>query len=248
MSTANLHIHPKLSQCKVCSKQTSIIDITVTKHQDIDGCEVVKCNNCHSFWYVCLKHNNRFSMSNKSKMVKHFSVFHKQADYKDISFIPTNQTNTESEIANIDDESSSNDVNFMSYNDTDHTPVPSPPQSPIINSKMQTTNQTDLHQTNILQQQIQHVNDSFFGDEISSYGNGFCGICANAFAQSYHCDFKSSKHEASFHLQATYLCSQLTENQQKQLASLMNDIITKRFDTTKVPNSIADIRKFYTTG
>ena len=162
MSTANLHIHPKLSQCKVCSKQSSVIDITVTKHQEIDGCEVVKCNNCHSFWYVCLKHNNRFSMSNKSKMVKHFSVFHKQADYKDISFIPTNQTNTESEIANIDDESSSNDVNFMSYNDTDHTPVPSPQQSPIINSKMRTTNQTELQQTNILQQQIQYVNDSFF--------------------------------------------------------------------------------------
>ena len=116
---------------------------------------------------------------------------------------------------------------------------------------MQTTNQTDLNQTNFLQQQIQHVNGSFFADEISINGNGICGICgicANAFAQSYHCNFKSSIHEALFHLQATHLCSQLIENQQKQLSSLMNDIITKRFDTTKVRDSIADIRKFYTTG
>ena len=111
-------------------------------------------------------------------MVKHFSVLHTKSHYKDIISNPTNQTNTESEIANIDDESSSNDVNFMSYNDIDHTPVPSSPQSPNINSKQQTTNQadlnqTDLNQTNFLQQQIQHVNDSFVADESSINGNGF---------------------------------------------------------------------------
>ena len=83
---------------------------------------------------------------------------------------------------------------------------------------------------------------------MANYGNGICGITANAFVQSFHCYSKSSLHEASFHLQETHLCSQLAQNQQKQLASLVSDIMTKTFDTTKIPMLIADIRKFHTNG
>ena len=46
MSTTKFYIHPKLSQCNFFPKESFIIDINVTKQQEIDGCEIVKCNKC----------------------------------------------------------------------------------------------------------------------------------------------------------------------------------------------------------
>ena len=82
MSTTTFNIHPKLSKCNICSKECYIVDINVTKHDSLNGCDVIKCNKCHSVWYICAVHNNRFSMSNKSKMVKHFTTLHSQPALK----------------------------------------------------------------------------------------------------------------------------------------------------------------------
>ena len=242
MSTAAYNIHPKLLKCKICSKDSSIIDINVTKHEELNGCDIIKCNKCHSVWYICKIHNNRFNISNKSKMVKHFSLLHSQSEIK--------KTNSSCSQKELDVEShASNENQFSLLDDSDHTPIPSPPQSPnnytsnIFNNHCHTKNQIDQ-----LKEQFKDGNENFFIDEMSSHGNGICGITANAFSQSFHCQSKSSMHEASFHLQATHFCSQLKEKQQKQFASLMNDVMTKKFETTKIPISIGDIRKFYTNG
>ena len=82
MSTVAYNIHPKLIKCKICSKESSVTDINVTKHEELNGCDIIKCNKCHSVWYICKIHNNRFSISNKSKMVKHFTLLHSQPEIK----------------------------------------------------------------------------------------------------------------------------------------------------------------------
>jgi len=248
MSTTSSNIHPKLSKCNICSKERSVVDIEVIKHGNYHGCDIVKCNNCHSAWYICSLHHKRFSMSNQSKMVKHFTSLHAKALMENSKSVYSKKTiddtNEQDQGIAADD-----DMFFRSIEDSDHTPVPSPPLSPNMYCTLTGTNHPQTKdQMELIQDQFKDTRANFFVDEMANYGNGICGITANAFAQSFHTSSKSSLHEASFHLQATHFCSQLTQNQQKQFASLMNDIMTKKFDTTKIPMSIADIRKFYTNG
>ena len=70
------NIHPKLSKCNQCSKVCSSINIKLTPHPTVKECSIVNCQRCHSMWYVCIRHNNRFSYANKSKMMKHFNTLH----------------------------------------------------------------------------------------------------------------------------------------------------------------------------
>ena len=96
MSTAAFNIHPKVIKCKICSKESLVIDINVTKHEELNGCNIIKCNKCHSVWYICRINNNRFSISNKSKMVKHFTLLHSQPEIK-----KTNSLCSQKELNNL---------------------------------------------------------------------------------------------------------------------------------------------------
>ena len=70
------NIHLKLSKCNECSKVYLSINIKLTPHPTVEECSIVNCQRCHSMWYVCTRHNNRFSYANKSKMMKHFNTLH----------------------------------------------------------------------------------------------------------------------------------------------------------------------------
>ena len=216
MSTTTFNIHPKLSKCNICSKECYIVDINVTKHDSLNGCDVIKCNKCHSVWYICAVHNNRFSMSNKSKMVKHFTTLHSQPALKATTSLYTKENS--SDINKFDQEiDTQSEIFFTSLDASDHTPIPSPPLSPnVYEEKTSNKHSQPKDQTNLLQDQFKNEKVNYYVDEMDNHGNGICGITANAFSQSFHCYSKSSLHEASFHLQATHFCSNLTEKQQKQ--------------------------------
>ena len=82
MSNDSKTIHPKLSKCKTCFKTFSWINIKLTPHPTINQCTIVSCQRCHSLWYICTQHNNRFSYTNWSKMIQYFNNLHPSSQLK----------------------------------------------------------------------------------------------------------------------------------------------------------------------
>ncbi len=76
MSDQLITLHPKLSKCNTYSKTSTSINIKTKKHPTVNDCHIVNCQQCHSIWYVCTQHTNRFSSSNRSKMIQHFKTLH----------------------------------------------------------------------------------------------------------------------------------------------------------------------------
>ena len=252
-SQTTSNIHPKLSKCNSCSKKTLDININISFHPDIKECNIVKCNQCQSFWYVCLLHNKRFSASNKSKMVKHFGLTHPEKEVTDN--LDTSHENCPDETQNYKDNDVhwNNDTVWSLDDDSAHSlilspPISSPTSSKNLEERINDNQNESNNERHILLEQFKESNGNFFIDEICKTGNGICGITAKAFAQSNYYESKSTLEEASFHLQATQFCSNLTESQQKQLASLLNQVLYKKFVSTKIPSTIGDIKKFYMSG
>ena len=54
--------------------------------------------------------------------------------------------------------------------------------------------------------------------------------------------------ESQFHMNATHFCIGLSEYEQRRFASILNNIGLTNFETTKIPLSFGEIKKYYTTG
>ena len=255
MSNQIPNIHPKLSKCNECFKVCSSINIKLTPHPTVKECSIVNCHRCHSMWYVCIKHNNRFSYANKSKMMKHFNTLHHPGNNNTLSItqVKIEDTNGNEDITKCD--SSDDNGGLNDYNnsvDASDFSVSSPVNCHMNDTDVDILQNRDRSQYEnqivLVEEQFHNGNNKFFADEIRNRGHGICGITASAFSQSYHSQSTSSLHEALFHLRNTYFCSQLTENQQKEFGYILSEIISKKFETTKIPSSISDIRKFYIKG
>ena len=255
MSNDTKTIHPKLSKCNKCFKTFSTINIKLTPHPTIEQCTIVSCQRCHSLWYVCTHHNNRFSYSNRSKMIQHFNNLHPPSRIETLSLAQPKRQDREGQQEHVDFSLSAGHNSTMMFDNCDNSydsSLHSSPNDDLINSNIIVQHNRDIshleHQQMLVEKQFQNINSQFFVDEVQNHGHGICGITSKAFSQNHHCQSNSSLHEALFHLRTTYFCSHLTENQQKEFALILNDISSKKFETTKIPLSMTDIRKFYTSG
>ena len=252
-------IHPRLSKCNKCFKNQCIIDVETSQHPKFEHCKILKCKKCKLFWYACIKCNKRFSHSNTSRMNNHFVNEHsppnnddtfeyinlEETDENPHALYP-NEYNDNRNISETNDEtlilSPSSDRSCESILSNDN-------HNQIIdeNIKRQKTSEDEAN-SRFLNQFFEPNSRMFLKNERENPGNGICGLVATAFSQSYFNESKTTLHEAIFHLNATHFCTQLTESQQSQFSSILYDIVTKHFSSTKIPTSISDIRKHYTTG
>ena len=72
-------------------------------------------------------------------------------------------------------------------------------------------------------------------------------LISNSFAQDLNSTSEINKSECQFHLETTKFCLGLTESQQNQFASLLHQVTTTDFNSTRLPLDHNDIRKFYTS-
>ena len=72
-------------------------------------------------------------------------------------------------------------------------------------------------------------------------------LISNTFAQDLNSTTEINKSECQFHLETTKFCLGLTESQQNQFASLLHQVTTTDFNSTRLPLDHNDIRKFYTS-
>ena len=111
MSTTKFNIHKKMTKCHICSTKSWVINVNETKHENLNGCNIVQCKKCHSVWYFCSLHNYTFSMSNQSKMVKHFTLLHIQLYVKENNSVCPNKKT--SGVNNLDLDNDSNNEIFL---------------------------------------------------------------------------------------------------------------------------------------
>ena len=69
-------------QLKICSK-CGKSDVELTMNTTWQDCSVLNCVKCGNRWYVCFKHNKRFSLKSFTRMNNHFRMYHTCAEIKD---------------------------------------------------------------------------------------------------------------------------------------------------------------------
>ena len=262
MSTDNKPtiIHPRLTKCYNCYKQACKIDVEITQHPQFENCKTLKCRTCKSIWYICVECVKRFSHSNKSRMNNHFINEHPTCNntmtMDCINIDKTTMNQDEYDTPFYDDGSDISDTEFVTQTLASDdisiecflSNINNDKSVYNTNKKQKLTNRTTQQHSILDKQHFEQNSNKFINDEKENAGNGMCGLIATAFSQSYFNDSKATLDESIFHLNATHFCSQLTEVQQIQFSSMLHDIVTKKFTTTKIPTSISDIRKHYTTG
>ena len=93
-----------------------------------------------------------------------------------------------------------------------------------------------------------HQSITYFDNELKQTGQGICALVSSAFTQNFYHDFKTQVIESKFHIDATHFCIGLSEYEQRQFASILNNIGLTKFETTKIPTSFGEIKKYYTNG
>ena len=252
-------IHPRLSKCYNCYKASCKIDVEITQHPQFEHCKTLKCRTCKNIWYICVECTKRFSHSNKTRMYNHYANSHSTCekittidctnvhepsfhqDVHDTTIYDDGSDISETYIAQqvLTPDEISIDC-FLSNINND--------KSVCNNNKKRKSNNGNTQHSILANQHFERKSSKFINDEKENPGNGMCGLITTAFQQSHFNDSKATLDESIFHLNATHFCSQLTEVQQIQFSSILQNIVTKNFSSTKVPTSLSDIRKHYTTG
>jgi len=89
---------------------------------------------------------------------------------------------------------------------------------------------------------------TYFDNELKQTGQGICGLVSSAFTQNFFHNFKTQMAESKFHINATHFCIGLSEYEQRRFASILNNIGLTKFETTRIPTSFGDLKKYYTSG
>ena len=220
--------HPKLDICKKCSCLVNFKE----NHLKWNSCKLVKCSQCHFAWFICVQHTKYFDFKHQSRMKSHFETLHED----NVEFVQQSTNHLlslESEIGICND---NNNSDHESYND-------------VQQSKKQRSNnfnqsyQSDTYPNSPFEERSHR----YFADEYQSKNSGICGLIGRALSENQHSDSKAEYDEARWHMNAAHFCSGLTEQQQFQFTFLLRKSQEDNFITTRLPISLNDIKRFYTT-
>ena len=247
----------KLLKCKRCLQITSS---SPQSHVTYKNCYTCFCSNpnCSEFWFICSQHNIRFSSSKISRMRSHFlNVTHCDNNINTsqsttcttaITKFATNiiNNNLQSEL-NVDDSYDFDDLSYESSNhegSIDLSESPSSPKRLKIVGNVDNDSATDTSTEYILPYRTQQ----FFENEKKLVGSGKRGLVARAFCQDQDIHSLANEEETNLHLKITHFCSKITQDLQKDFASILSSILsTGTFQNTRPPMSYNDITTFYTS-
>lgn len=241
--TFNLdYLHPKLKKCNKCKTY----DVTVEHHSSITGCIIVTCAGCFSSWLACptCEKPKRFSLANSSRAWNHFND---DLLHPELSIMNPNKSDCEVDNNNLDEP-----INSISNhsNDSDNDCLTQGLGLDDNEIFEQNHKRQKLFSDKSLSTSdgLCSKSTTFFNNESQKKGNGICGLVSGAFTQNFHHNFSSQLTESQFHMNATHFCIGLTEYEQRRFAALLHHICVTKFESTKIPTSYGEIRKYYTTG
>ena len=231
----------KVLKCRKCFQ---ISANPLEHHPSYRHCYICLCSNpnCLEFWYVCPQHELRFTSSRYSRMRDHFlNIPHGE--------FPLTCSLAGTNIADLDEFQSNNDT-FLPFDSTDFTEQSDNQDDTIEPSskRLKEVHCTLSKNTNPnLDESLLPIHSKrFFNDDILNDGTGICGLVGRSFRQDLDSNIQANDFESNLQLNITHFCSSLTQNQQKDFASIIASVLNPdSFTSTRPPMSFNDINKFY---
>ena len=149
-------------QLKICSK-CGKSDVESTMNTTWQDCSVLNCVKCGNRWYVCFKHNKRFSVKSFTRMNNHFRLYHTCSELKD---------NINTDFANENSNCRNNDFSPIPYLDKI--------SRPYNHLKRDLDHMDRLEENSFKKQKLTNSIDEdnisqYFTDEFKEKGKGICG-------------------------------------------------------------------------
>ena len=218
--------------CKKCKHVNSRSSLTMHSHRESPYFLLCNCSSCHEVWFLCPLHNRRWSIKNQYHAIQHFrnpSISHVSVEINNLSNENDNTNSEDTMNYNddtvLDDNITNTNDSHMNLNDTNKFSFMSTNSQQYF--KLLTEKDTEIP--------AQYIVHAAFAQH-SSPSSQFCNLF-----------------ETELHLQATRLCLSTSNMHHTQIATIFNMLQScinssenvKKFDTTRLPTSMAEINKFY---
>ena len=191
----------------------------------------VICRCCGTVWFICTACKKRFNTINYHRANKHFSKMH------NIVSEPT-PTCKQSSL-NI------NEIEFDFNCTSDISSISAEYAKKTNYNHHHDIATTTMHQ-HVLHAEMSDNHKAYFTEDIVSPGKGFQQLVAKSVLNSSQ--INTSKAENLYHLDVAKFCTGLNHSQQEHFARIMQQTSNpETFTSTRPPNSLHDIRSFYTT-
>ena len=225
----------KLLYCKTCkcvNRQSRVVPYSPHASPHFLS---VTCEGCNDAWFVCSVHNRRWSTKKRAAAVKHFTDVTIDHSSTQASAVTSALNHGTANPNNYDD----NDF-FLTQDDDEATGHQFRPTVCVnVNAFDCMSSNSQRYFTLMSNKPDQHpaqylVHSAFSGNAV--FSSQYCSIF-----------------ETKFHIQTTRLCLALTHLQHAQLVHMLqmlascvhNNDNTNKFESSKIPTSLADVNKFY---
>ena len=210
-------------RCNTCKKQTSILKKATNNKYE----RLVTCSGCDTSWQVCFICNLRWTSRKISYSTKHFQEKHSEIKCDDTAR-PT-QEKPSCKLDNTNETIVFQNESLENESATTTNKIP----SFMKNAK----------DPNLTISCMPNTSRRFFTHNVVDVNNGIRNIVGNAFQKS---DYAMAElEESKLQMRITKFCKSLSQSQQTEFVQILNDTQKTPFHTTRIPDNINDIRKFY---